>query len=140
MQMVVGRLQHQASRGDTVPVGNLAARSPEYPVHAQTCPALHRRHPSPPLLSPRPPSHPATHPHAPHTPRRPPAPPVALRPTTTTRAGDLDGKVASWDEHEDSVYGLAWSAADPWLLASMSYDGRVALNKVPKNVKYRILL
>ncbi|KAG2493240.1 hypothetical protein HYH03_008656 [Edaphochlamys debaryana] len=56
------------------------------------------------------------------------------------RSGDLDGKVVSWDEHEDSVYGLAWSVADPWLLASLSFDGRVALNRVPKNIKYKILI
>jgi hypothetical protein len=38
------------------------------------------------------------------------------------------------------VYGLAWSAADPWLFASMSYDGRLVVNKVPKNIKYKILI
>jgi len=56
------------------------------------------------------------------------------------RAGDLDGKAHTFDEHEDSVYGLAWSAADPWLFASLSYDGRVVVNKVPKNVKYKVLI
>ncbi len=45
------------------------------------------------------------------------------------RGGDLDGKVRSFDEHEDSVYGLAWSCADPWLFASLSYDGRMVVNK-----------
>lgn len=45
------------------------------------------------------------------------------------RAGDLDGKAHTYDEHEDSVYGLAWSVADPWLVASLSYDGRVVVNK-----------
>ncbi|KAL6761365.1 WD40-repeat-containing domain protein [Haematococcus lacustris] len=54
--------------------------------------------------------------------------------------GERDGKVHSFDEHEDSVYGLAWSCADPWLLASLSYDGRVVLNKVPKTIKYNILI
>lgn len=53
---------------------------------------------------------------------------------------DVDGKVASYDEHEDSVYGLAWSSCDPWLFASLSYDGRLVVNKVPKNVKYKILI
>ena len=48
--------------------------------------------------------------------------------------------MVTWDEHEDSVYGLAWSASDPWLLASLSFDGRVALSKVPKNIKYKILI
>ena len=56
------------------------------------------------------------------------------------RAGDIDGKVHTFDEHEDSVYGLAWSTVDPWLFASLSYDGRVVVNKVPKQVKYRVLL
>lgn len=55
--------------------------------------------------------------------------------------GDADGRVVTWDEeHEDSVYGLAWSAADPWVLASMSYDGRIVVNHVPKNLKYKILI
>jgi hypothetical protein len=47
----------------------------------------------------------------------------------TCRAGDLDGKAHTYDEHEDSVYGLAWSMADPWLCASLSYDGRVVVNR-----------
>ncbi|KAG1678529.1 hypothetical protein FOA52_014563 [Chlamydomonas sp. UWO 241] len=55
-------------------------------------------------------------------------------------AGDVDGLAHTYDEHEDSVYGLAWSAVDPWLFASLSYDGRVVLNKVPKAVKYAVLL
>jgi hypothetical protein len=38
------------------------------------------------------------------------------------------------------VYGLAWSCVDPWLFASLSYDGRVVVNKVPKNIKYKILI
>jgi WD40 repeat protein len=41
----------------------------------------------------------------------------------------LDGKAHTYDEHEDSVYGLAWSMADPWLCASLSYDGRVVVNR-----------
>jgi WD40 repeat protein len=60
--------------------------------------------------------------------------------STGGRGGDMDGKVFTFDDHEDSVYGLAWSHVDPWLLASLSYDGRFAVNKVPKSVKYNILL
>lgn len=56
------------------------------------------------------------------------------------RRNGSDGKAHSFDEHEDSVYGLAWSSVDPWLFASMSYDGRLVVNKVPKNVKYKILI
>lgn len=51
-----------------------------------------------------------------------------------------DGKVHTFDDHEDSVYGLAWSMTDPWLSASLSYDGRLVVNKVPKNIKYKILI
>lgn len=46
----------------------------------------------------------------------------------------------TYDEHEDSVYGCAWSAHDPWVFASMSYDGRLVVNKVPKSTKYKILI
>jgi hypothetical protein len=51
-----------------------------------------------------------------------------------------DGRVSLYDEHEDSCYAVAWSAADPWVFASASYDGRVAINQVPRNVKYRVIL
>jgi len=51
-----------------------------------------------------------------------------------------DGLIAAYDEHEDSVYAVEWSAADPWSFASLSYDGRVVINKVPKKVKFDILL
>ena len=51
-----------------------------------------------------------------------------------------DGQVSLYDEHEDSCYAVAWSAADPWVFASASYDGRVAINTVPRIVKYRVIL
>ena len=51
-----------------------------------------------------------------------------------------DGLIAAYDEHEDSVYAVEWSATDPWSFASLSYDGRVVINKVPKKVKFDILL
>lgn len=35
-----------------------------------------------------------------------------------------DIKVKSIDQHEDSVYGLAWSACDAWMFCSLSYEGR----------------
>eukprot|EP00052_Salpingoeca_macrocollata_P013058 m.102159 g.102159 ORF g.102159 m.102159 type:complete len:378 (-) comp18759_c0_seq1:37-1170(-) len=50
-----------------------------------------------------------------------------------------DGQIAVFDEHEDSVYAVEW-AADPWLFASVSYDGRFVINHVPKESKYSILL
>ncbi|KAJ3183334.1 Protein tssc1 [Gaertneriomyces sp. JEL0708] len=51
-----------------------------------------------------------------------------------------DGLVSVYDQHEDSVYSVEWSAADPWIFASVSYDGRVAVNVVPKDHKYKIIL
>jgi hypothetical protein len=36
--------------------------------------------------------------------------------------------------------GLEWSAADPWVFASLSYDGRVMVNRVPSQIKYKILI
>jgi len=51
--------------------------------------------------------------------------------------GLVDGQVSLYDEHEDSCYAVAWSLADPWVFASASYDGRVAINTVPRNVKVR---
>jgi hypothetical protein len=53
---------------------------------------------------------------------------------------EADGRVHAYDEHEDSTYCVAWSAADPWAFASLSYDGRLVVNKVPKNVKYKVLI
>ena len=44
------------------------------------------------------------------------------------------------DQHDDSIYAVAWSAADPWVFASVSWDGRIVFNIVPKEEKYKILL
>ena len=60
---------------------------------------------------------------------------VTLRPGV-----EVDGKVHTFDEHEDSVYGLSWSPVDPWIFTTLSYDGRVVVNHVPKQVKYRVQL
>jgi hypothetical protein len=35
-----------------------------------------------------------------------------------------DIKVRTIDQHEESVYSLAWSPADAWIYGSLSYDGR----------------
>ena len=50
-----------------------------------------------------------------------------------------DGKIRTFDDHEDSVYCAEWSATDPWVFASLSYDGRLVVNHVPRNIKFRIL-
>ena len=44
----------------------------------------------------------------------------------------------TYDEHEDSVYSVAWG--DAWAFASLSYDGKLAVNLVPSEEKYAILL
>lgn len=51
-----------------------------------------------------------------------------------------DSVIATYEEHEDSVYAVEWSSADPWLFASLSYDGRLVINRVPRALKYHILL
>lgn len=43
-------------------------------------------------------------------------------------------------EHMDSVNAIAWGAADAWIYISASYDGKVVLNHVPSQEKYKILL
>ena len=49
-------------------------------------------------------------------------------------------KVRAIDQHEESIYSIAWSPADAWMYCSLSYDGRVILNHVPSTEKYKILL
>lgn len=51
-----------------------------------------------------------------------------------------DTVVQVFEEHEDSVYAVEWSSTDPWVFASLSYDGRLVINHVPRTEKYRILL
>ncbi|KAJ3026918.1 UNVERIFIED_CONTAM: Protein tssc1 [Siphonaria sp. JEL0065] len=51
-----------------------------------------------------------------------------------------DELIATYKEFEDSVYSVCWSSADPWVFASLSFDGRVYINVVPKDVKYSIIL
>ncbi|XP_070301158.1 EARP-interacting protein homolog [Salvelinus sp. IW2-2015] len=51
-----------------------------------------------------------------------------------------DSIISTYEEHEDSVYAVEWSSADPWLFASLSYDGRLVINRVPRALKYHILL
>eukprot|EP00271_Cylindrocystis_brebissonii_P021124 TRINITY_DN7393_c0_g1_i3.p1 TRINITY_DN7393_c0_g1~~TRINITY_DN7393_c0_g1_i3.p1 ORF type:complete len:379 (-),score=29.98 TRINITY_DN7393_c0_g1_i3:372-1508(-) len=53
--------------------------------------------------------------------------------------GQQDQPVQSYTEHEDSVYGIAWSLREPWVFASLSYDGRVMVNKVPKAIRNQVL-
>eukprot|EP00127_Corallochytrium_limacisporum_P002148 Clim_evm42s108 gene=Clim_evmTU42s108 len=50
-----------------------------------------------------------------------------------------DGVIGVFEEHEDSVYAVEWSATDPWIFASVSYDGRIVFNRMPQEEKYRVL-
>lgn len=50
------------------------------------------------------------------------------------------GLVQVYPDHEDSVYSVSWSKSDPWIFGSVSYDGKFALNFVPKEEKYKIIL
>mmetsp|Transcript_93659 Transcript_93659/g.180741 ORF Transcript_93659/g.180741 Transcript_93659/m.180741 type:complete len:370 (+) Transcript_93659:59-1168(+) len=49
-----------------------------------------------------------------------------------------DGLIQRFEEHEDSCYSCCWSAADAWIFASVSYDGKVVINRVPGEEKLRI--
>jgi len=53
---------------------------------------------------------------------------------------DADGLVKEYDDHEQSVFGLVWSAADAWVFASLSLDGKCMISHVPPAEKYKILL
>eukprot|EP00249_Psilotum_nudum_P018157 c26664_g1_i1 orf=93-1241(+) len=46
----------------------------------------------------------------------------------------LDPLIQSYNGHEDSVYGIAWSSREPWIFASLSYDGRVVIESVPQPI------
>ena len=59
---------------------------------------------------------------------------------STDREAQEDGILKIYEEHEDSVYQIAWSCTDPWIFASLSYDGRIVINRVPRLSKYSILL
>ncbi|KAK9946830.1 hypothetical protein M0R45_012273 [Rubus argutus] len=41
-----------------------------------------------------------------------------------------DPLLHSYSDYEDSIYGLAWSSREPWIFASLSYDGRVVVESV----------
>ncbi|ORX62359.1 WD40 repeat-like protein [Hesseltinella vesiculosa] len=51
----------------------------------------------------------------------------------------VDGLMATFEQHEDSVYSVAWSPADTWTFASLSYAGRVVISQVPTQEKFKIL-
>ncbi|KAL2499264.1 Transducin/WD40 repeat-like superfamily protein [Abeliophyllum distichum] len=42
----------------------------------------------------------------------------------------VDPLLHSYTDYEDSVYDLAWSSREPWIFASLSYDGRVVVESI----------
>lgn len=43
-----------------------------------------------------------------------------------------------YEEHDDSVYAAEW-ASDPWIFASLGFESRLVINRVPKVEKFNIL-
>lgn len=41
-----------------------------------------------------------------------------------------DPLLCSYNDYEESVYGIAWSSREPWIFASLSYDGRVVVESI----------
>ena len=68
------------------------------------------------------------------------APPVLDEAEPELAEADADGLVKAFDDHEQSVFAAAWSAADAWIFASLSADGKAVINHVPPAEKYKILL
>ncbi|KAI8365329.1 WD40-repeat-containing domain protein [Radiomyces spectabilis] len=62
---------------------------------------------------------------------------IADHPSSSGRSSD--GLIYTYDQHEDSVYSIAWSQADTWTFASLSYAGRVIISQVPTSEKFKIL-
>jgi len=56
----------------------------------------------------------------------------------TSFSGKEDSLIKIFAEHEESVYSVAWSPTG-WLFASLSYDGRVVVNQVPKEEREKII-
>ncbi|XP_024084844.1 EARP-interacting protein homolog [Cimex lectularius] len=64
---------------------------------------------------------------------------VASDPLPIT-AKNTDGPLQQYTAMEDSVYAAEWSGADPWTFALLSYDGRLLIHRVPKQIKLDILV
>ena len=51
-----------------------------------------------------------------------------------------DEIVFTYDQHGETVHTAAWSLNDPWIFASLSFDGNIVVNCVPSEYKYKIIL
>lgn len=63
---------------------------------------------------------------------------VGTRSPEDSPRAHADPLLRSYNGHEDSVYGIAWSLREPWIFASLSYDGRVLVDSVPQNIAKQI--
>ena len=59
------------------------------------------------------------------------APPAVDLDEPELTEADADGLVKAFDDHEQSVFSAVWSAADAWIFASLSLDGKAVINHVP---------
>ncbi|KAL0485272.1 hypothetical protein AKO1_011681 [Acrasis kona] len=50
-----------------------------------------------------------------------------------------DTLIQSIDEHQESVYSIAWSSCNSWVFGSVSYEGRVLIHQVKHSEKLKIL-
>lgn len=51
-----------------------------------------------------------------------------------------DEQVQHWSGgHAESIEGMEWSPNSAWIFASLSYEGKVCIGRVPAKEKYRIL-
>lgn len=53
---------------------------------------------------------------------------------------ESDAMLMKVEDFNESVYAVAWSAAEAWFFAATSFDGKTGVFQVPAEEKYRILL
>ena len=51
-----------------------------------------------------------------------------------------DAVIRAHEDHDDAIYGTAWSTHSAWIYASLSGSGKVVFYQVPSADKYKILL
>jgi WD40 repeat protein len=53
---------------------------------------------------------------------------------------ETDAVLMKIDDFDNTVYAVAWSVAEAWHYASLSFNGRLEIHAVPSEEKYKILL
>lgn len=59
-------------------------------------------------------------------------------PNSKTQKQLGDEVISVYEEHDDTVYATEW-ATDPWIFASLGFESRLVINRVPKEEKFNIL-